>query len=268
MQVTEQEKNVFDLPERLLGQMLFTGWHEGLDEVFFAYVSKGTADEMLVRAYLVTKCFLYFTEDEAVTEDVFAYLEQMIMSRDVANGMPNVCLMALSKHYSTKESLSERQKEICREMVAELYRQDYVFAYYQKLSEMIALPGGISGKLIIEYRGKKNSRIKLRMRVSACGEEVTEELIPHVYEGYYVKAVTVFVGETVDYEIYDSEKGDAPVKSGRIMKSCVINKEDKSRESQLNQILAELSGDRDDLYRCLEQYGAEDTLSKQLFTIR
>ena len=45
--------------------------------------------------------------------------------------------MALSKHYSTKENLSERQKEICREMVAELYRQDYLFAYYQKLSERV-----------------------------------------------------------------------------------------------------------------------------------
>ena len=89
-----------------------------------------------------------------------------------------------------------------------------------------------------------------------------------LFRSYYVKAVTVFVGETVDYEIYDSEKGDAPVKSGRIIKNGVIDKEDKSRESQLNQILAEISGDRDVLYRSLEQYGAEDTLSKQLFTIR
>ncbi len=266
--VAAQEKNVFDLPERLLGQMLFAGWHDGLNEVFFAYVGKGTADEMLVRAYLVTKCFLYFTEDEAVAEDVFAYLEQLIMSRDVANGMPNVCLMALSKHYSTKETLSDRQKELCKEIVEELYRQNYLFAYYQKLAEVISLPGGVSGKLLIEYRGKKNSRIRLRMRISSCGEEVTEELIPHIYEGYYVKAVTVFVGETVDYEIYDSEKGDAPVKSGRIMKSCVIDKEDGSRESQLNQILAAISGDRGALGDCLERYGAEDTLSRQLFTIR
>ncbi len=263
-----QERNVFDLPERLLGQMLFAGWYQGLDEVFFAYVGRGVADEMLVRAYLVTKCFLYFTADEAVTEDVFAYLEQLIMSREVGNGMPNVCLMALSKHYSMKDALSDRQKELCKEMIDELYRQNYLFAYYQKLADFVSLPGGLSGKLIIEYRGKKNSRIRMRMGISSCGEEITEELLPHIYEGYYVKAVTVFVGETVDYEIYDNERGDAPVKSGRITRSSVVNEADGNRESQLNQILTVISGDREKLGCCLERYGAEDTLSRQLFTVR
>lgn len=266
--MTAQERGVYDLPERLLGQMLFSRYDKGLDEVFFAYANGNTADETLVRAYLVTKCFLYFTVDEPVTEEVFAYLEQLIMSRDVGNGMPNVCLMALSRYYSTKEDLSARQTELCEAMVLELYRQGYIFEYYQKLARIVQLPGGLATKLIIEYRGGKNSRIRLRMRISSRGEEVTEELIPHVYEGYYVKAVTVFVGETVDYEIYDSEKGDAPVKNGRVIKSAVINEEDGSRESQLNQILAAMTGDREKLGRLLERYGAEDTLSRQLFTIR
>ena len=266
--MASQERGAYDLPERLLGQMLFSRYDKGLDEVFFAYANGNTANETLVRAYLVTKCFLYFTADEPVTEDVFAYLEQLIMSREVSNGMPNVCLMALSKYYSTKEDLSVRQTELCEAMVLELYRHGYIFEYYQKLAHLIQLPAGLATKLIIEYRGSKNSRIKLRMRISARGEEVTEELIPHIYEGYYVKAVTVFVGETVEYDIFDSEKGDAPVKNGRVIKSSVINDEDGSRESQLNQILVAMTDDREKLGRLLERYGAEDTLSKQLFTIR
>ena len=121
---------------------------------------------------------------------------------------------------------------------------------------------------MIEYRGSKNSHVKLCMRISSRSEEKIEEMIPHMYEGYFVKAATAFVGETVDYEIYDSEKGDAPAKTGRMTKSCLVNEDDGSRGSQLNQILMEMSGDRETLRRKLERYGAEDTLAKQLFTIR
>ena len=261
-------RNIYDLSERLLGQMLFSGWSENLDEVFFAYAGGNVADEILVRAYLVKKSFLYFTEDVPVTGEVFAYLENLIMSREVSNGMPNVCLMALTKYYSTLDDLSGRQIELCREMVNELYRQGLMFAYYQNLARFIRLPGNLAGKLMIEYRGSKNSHVKLCMRISSRSEEKIEEMIPHMYEGYFVKAATVFVGETVDYEIYDSEKGDAPAKTGRMTKSCLVNEDDGSRGSQLNQILMEMSGDRETLRRKLERYGAEDTLAKQLFTIR
>ncbi|MBQ8814831.1 MAG: hypothetical protein IJZ85_10110 [Lachnospiraceae bacterium] len=264
----EHECNVYDLPERLLGQMLFSGWSENLDEVFFDYAEGNVADEVLVRAYLVTKSFLYFTADVPVMADVFAYLEKLIGSREVHNGMPNVCLMALTKYYSTLDDLNGKQIELCREMVNELYRQGLMFAYYQNLARFIRLPGSLSGKLIIEYRGSKQSSVKLCMRISARDEEKIEEMVPHMYEGYFVKAATVFVGETVDYEIYDSEKGDAPVKSGRMTKSCLVNEDDGSRGSQLNQILVELNGDRETLRRKLERYGAEDTLARQLFTIR
>ena len=261
-------RNIYDLSERLLGQMLFSGWSENLDEVFFAYAGGNVADEILVRAYLVKKSFLYFTEDVPVTGEVFAYLENLIMSREVSNGMPNVCLMALTKYYSTLDDLSGRQIELCREMVNELYRQGLMFAYYQNLARFIRLPGNLAGKLMIEYRGSKNSHVKLCMRISSRSEEKIEEMIPHMYEGYFVKAATAFVGETVDYEIYDSEKGDAPAKTGRMTKSCLVNEDDGSRGSQLNQILMEMSGDRETLRRKLERYGAEDTLAKQLFTIR
>jgi hypothetical protein len=121
---------------------------------------------------------------------------------------------------------------------------------------------------MIEYRGSKQSHVRVNMRISSRDEERIEETIPHMYEGYFVKTATVFVGETVDYEIYDSEKGDLPVKSGRMTKSCLVNEDDGSRGSQINQILVELSGDREVLRRKLERYGAEDTLSRQLFTIR
>ena len=264
----ERECNLYDLPERLLGQMLFSGWSEQLDEVFFDYAAGNMADEVLVRAYLVKKSFLYFTADEPIMADVFEYLEKLIYSREVHNGMPNVCLMALSKYYSTLEDLTGKQIELCREIVGELYRQGLMFAYYQNLARFIRLPGGLSGKLMIEYRGSKQSRVTVNMRISSRDEERIEETIPHMYEGYFVKTATVFVGETVDYEIYDSEKGDLPVKSGRMTKSCLVNEDDGSRGSQINQILVELSGDREVLRRKLERYGAEDTLSRQLFTIR
>ena len=48
---------LYDMPERLLGQMLFDGSYSHLDRVFRLYIEGKSVDESLVRAYLVVDVY-------------------------------------------------------------------------------------------------------------------------------------------------------------------------------------------------------------------
>ena len=89
-----------DLPERLLAQMLFGGWREGIDEVFAAYEDSGAVDDTLFRAYLVQKCRDFFAADVAAERHVFECVEKLLRE----SWLPFICRIAPSavlSHFSS-----------------------------------------------------------------------------------------------------------------------------------------------------------------------
>ena len=75
MQGLRLRVETYDLEERLVAQMLFTGNTAKLDRVFELYASRKKTGEIVVRAYFTVKSVEYFLENRPTDDKVFAFLE-------------------------------------------------------------------------------------------------------------------------------------------------------------------------------------------------
>ena len=262
----EVQAGTYDLEERLLGQMLFAGTEENLDDTFRAYASRPTCDETLVTAYLVVKSYRCFLGKIPIGDDLSQYMKNVLRRRGNVEFLPAVCLMALSWNDSLQTTLSGDDCELLAGMVDSLYHRNYVFAYFKNLARFIRLPDELGDKVIVEYRGERNGRIQIRTRIAPGGEVQPAHTMPHIYEGVFVQLATVFYGETLEYEIIDLnqdgkvvEKSTAPGgQEGRFGKT--------SRIAMMNRILQCLKTDNaEELRNSLLDYGAMDELVKDVF---
>lgn len=64
IQGVREHVETYDLEERLLGQMLFTGCCDQMDSVFELYMKRKTTKEMVVKAYFTQKSVQYFLEEK------------------------------------------------------------------------------------------------------------------------------------------------------------------------------------------------------------
>ncbi len=257
--------SLYDLPERLLGQMLFDGTFSHLDRVFRCYIGGRSVDESLVRAYLVVKSSRYFEGSEPYDRDVLNYIEIQMEKSDGGRAMPEICMLALTKYYSTAAGLSDRQVELCQTLTDELYRKRIVFGYYKALGRFIDLPKEFLGKTVIEYHGRKDQNLWIHQKLLPDGGDVVVETMPHMFGGYFVKLVSLFYGESLEYEIYDDGGSGEPVARGTALYAGGEGRGLGSRAGELDAVLrAQASGD-EGLKDRMERYAVRDELTEKLF---
>ena len=253
---------VYDMPERLLGQMLFDGVYCHLDEVFRLYIEGKTVDESLVKAYLVVKSSRYFEEDERPDEDIFSYIEAQM--KDSAGGLPEICMLALVKYYSCLDRLTDSQVRLCQEMVDGLYQKRIIFGFYQKLAGVITLPRELQGKTVIEYHRKRRQSVWIHQRLLPDGGETVVENIPHMFDGYFVKLVSLFYGETLEYEIYDDSNSEKPVMKGTVSYSRQQGTAG-NRAGQLDELLRMREAEPEGFREKMTDYAVRDEMTEKLF---
>ena len=262
----EVQAGTYDLEERLLGQMLFAGTRENLDETFQAYASRPTCDETLVTAYLVVKSYRCFLEQDPMTEDLSRYMKNVLRRRNDVNYLPPVCLMALSWNDSRQTTLSGDDCALLSEMLDSLYHKNYIYAYFRECSRFVRLPDELADKVIVEYRGEKNGRIQIRTRIAPGGEVAPAHTMPHIYEGIFVQLSTVFYGETLEYEIIDLNQDGRVVEKNTVGAGQENRYGKMSRIAMMNRILQGMKGDSpDELRNALLDYGTMDELVKDVF---
>ncbi|MCI8466281.1 MAG: hypothetical protein HFI63_10610 [Lachnospiraceae bacterium] len=254
---------LYDMPERLLAQMLFDGIRNHLDRVFSCYIKGKSVDESLVRAYLVVKSSRYFEESEPFDRDVIGYIEVQAEQYEVRDNLPEICMLALTKYYSMAERLTEKQAALCQSIIDELFAKKIVFGYYKYLGRFIELPRDLMGKTAIEYQGRRNQSVWIHQRLLPGDGEVVVETMPHMFGGYFVKLVSLFYGETMEYEIYDG--GDEPVMQGTAVYSGDGTAPPGSRVGRLDGILRVQAFDDDTLKKRMEAYAVRDEMTERLF---
>ncbi|MBR5474244.1 MAG: hypothetical protein IKU83_02420, partial [Lachnospiraceae bacterium] len=261
-----QHVRTYDLSERLLGQMLFSGYEKTLDSAFSAYIDQESCDEQIVNAYLVVKCYRYFLEEEEMGAELVGYMHKRAMEVPDMTYLPLICLMALTKYDSRQMDLTEEECVLCQKMLDELYRKNYVFAYYCDLGRFARLPEELNDKMILEYHGGKAARLQIRTRVLPAEEPSEPETMPHMYEGIFVKLVPLFYGETLEYAIYDLKRGADPVKQDTLTFTQTEEAKPKSRVAMINRILRAAEGkDEETIREAMLEYGTKDGLVQELF---
>ena len=269
VQAVREHTETYDMEERLLAQLLFTGSDKHLDTVFDLYVGRKKTSDAIVKAYFTIRCVDYFLKGQTPGDRVFAYLEGAINGSPEIRKLPEIYLMAMTKYYAGLPSLEKEQQQVCRRCMAVLLDQGMVFAYFKDLAPYVDLPGELLDKEIVEYRGTPEGRPMLMVRVLPDEEEFHEEELKPVYKGIYVRQKLLFEGEVMEYTISEYENGE-PVEraNGRISCREAAAGDRGNRFSALNTMgLCLAMKDDQRLKEAMLRYVTESQAAKELFPL-
>ncbi len=214
LKADQQHVETYDLAERLLCQMLFTGWREGLDDVFEIYRQGGPMDEVLLKAYTMQKSYDFFVRDVVAESQIFVRLEQMCLEEK----LPFIGRMALCRYLSYSKERTAEQTQLCVEIIRDCSEKNLYFDFFDAFSAETAYPAALKGRTIVSCRAAAGEVVRIRYRVLPDDQEYAMEIMPHMYEGYHSKCFTVFYGEQIQYEIYcENAEGWYKVNEGTIL---------------------------------------------------
>ena len=267
IQGVREHVETYDLEERLLGQMLFTGCCDQMDSVFELYMKRKTTKEMVVKAYFTQKSVQYFLEEKDMDQRVFEYLKQAVGNTFDKDRMPTIYLLALTRYFSTLDKVEAGDVELLKTMTSLLLEEGLVFPYTRELSKHISVPEDIMDKAMVEYRGRKDAHPELQVRILPEETGFHSEDIRRVYQGIFVKQKVLFEGEIMEYRIYDYLDGHRRLAAeGQVECDHKLEGKENSRFACLNEMGAAIK-DRDDsrLLNAMEDYLKKSAALGRLF---
>ena len=219
--------NDFDFLKKILILMLSTGYEKSLDEVFLYYINYNDRDERIIKAYLTYKSSKYFLEDGDISDNVISVLSSYLMNHinDFEN-VPLIYLLSITKYISNIKILYQNDlRRILTKAMDILLTKNLVFAYYKKLNVHYKMPISILNKEYIEYHADHDIVPIASISISDNYEKKEVEL-SKMYKNIYIKKITVYKNEILNYEIYSKDDPSQKVlKSGSITYDDSLEKE-------------------------------------------
>ncbi|MDO4788612.1 MAG: DUF5717 family protein [Johnsonella sp.] len=259
----------YDLEERLIAQMLFSGNTQYLDQSFAWYVSRKKTNELIVRAYFTLKSEEFFMQDKELPQRVFEYLENAITNASETARIPTIYKLAATKYYADMSDIEEEKKTLLGAMINDLIDKGFIFPYYKKLSKWIALPQDIKDKEMVVYYGNKFSLPRLRSRILPYENEFKPDDMRRIYMNIFIKEKLLFGGDIWEYEIYEEdEEGRESIRaSGSLKHGIESSLNAQSRFENLNR-LDILSVDKSQgLQEKLEDYIVKNEIAAKFFDL-
>ncbi len=236
-QAVRERVEVYDLPERLLAQQLFTGETDRMDPVFDWYVAGKKTGENLVKAYFTMKSSEYFLKGQPAKDRVFEYLEGAVQGIKDLDKVPTVYLLALSRYYSTLSLLEGDRQKLCAAIVEQLLAEERVFSWFKDLGKWVPMPDSVMEQVIVEYQGSRDEKPALQVRILPEEEEYHWEEMRRVYSGIFVRQKVLFEGEILEYRVYEKQEEKLTlVREGSVSWEPDGEKQEGSRFSALNEM--------------------------------
>lgn len=200
----EFELNVFDLEERLLSQMLFTGeFSDKAFQIFQDYHHLG-GKGIVSRAYMTWLAYEDFVLGEMVPEKIYSYIEQGIAWEE---NLADVCGLAYLKHLSLQPQLSEHQRIRAEQMTMGYIQRRLRFGFMKELLAQLGKPQLLEDKTFVEYRTNPARKVVIHYVVETPREKqcsyVAERLYPTEI-GVFVKEFTLFYGERLTWFVTET----------------------------------------------------------------
>lgn len=263
------ELEVNDLCERILLQILFTGFYIGeKNEMFYSYVKRG-AKRSVELAYLSHEAYDYFVKGHVMDEKIFPYYTRLFYRGEELH---DVCRLAYLKYYASSiRTQGEEVLQLARRFLEEFMSAGMHFPFFK---EYIGIVGGVeflADKTMIEYHASPGSRVTLHYVIekgSEGGEYVTEPMI-NMYEGIFVRSFVLFFGETLQYYITEeNESGEQLTESATISKNDTDNEERESGYRLLNDlVVAGTLQDYSTYHSLYEEYEHRKFMAERLFPL-
>lgn len=263
----KEHVEVYDLPERLLAQMMFTGETAKMDQVFDWYVSGKKTSDQVIKAYFTMKSSDYFLRNKATGPQVFAYLESAVLGASAKYRIPTIYLLALTKYYSTLKELDEERRNLCTAMVELLLEEGRSFSWFYDLGRLIPMPESVMDKATVEYHGGIGGEPELEVRILPEDEAWKPEELKKVYPGIYVHQKVLFSGETLEYRVWERKQEERILsEEGSLSSRPVMAGEECSRFAMLNRMSqAAADGDEAALKHNMRKYVTDSAMMEELF---
>lgn len=265
------EIDTYNLCERILVQMLYTGSFIGERmEIFRKYVSGG-AKAPIESAFLSRCSCDYFIGDKVIDEFIFTAAVRMYGRGEKLH---KVCKLALLKYYAgNKEGITAGILTAIKMFLYEMLEDNIYFPFYKEYVKEIPAMEQFMDKTMIEYKASPGSRAVIHYMIERgqyTESEYRTEEMRDMYGGVCVKAFVLFFGEKLQYYITEEAEGKEQLTvSDSVSKSDILQETDESRFNMINDIVvAKTLQDYSTADCLLEEYYRKEYMISQIFHLR
>ncbi len=263
--------NTYEICERMLEQMLYTGAHVGDKIEIFRTYNKGMGNEELRMAFLSQCCYDYAVKEQ-ITDPYIFWGVMQLYQKEVF--MHRVCKMAFLQYYAeNRHEQDDRIRQTCCAFLRDLLAERIVLPLYKDYQGFIPQMDEYQDKTLIEYRAAPGCRAMIHYMIQDEGspesEYCTEEM-RDMFAGICVKEFVLFFGERLQYYITEeSGNSSQPTRSNSITASEIEPEDFESRFTVLNDIMiGKTLHDYDTVNDLLQQYYRQDFVVENLFRLR
>ena len=260
----------FELEERILVQMMFTGTQ--LDNHFDIYLSYNQREprENIKKAYLTYMSREAFVKNKELDIRFYFLLEEELQNHQ---NYAEVCILAYLKYLSKKQSLSVKQKNVSAVYLKDLFAKKCYYGFMQEFGRVIPEALVLEDKLFVEYHAPVTSEVILHYILEKKDEENYRYTALRMYPtcgGVYSKAFTMFEGEKITYFITEKKEDGSEVSTPSVTKEKELSILDSStkygRINSMRQL--EATGSNQQLAAEILECRFLEMATEQLFTIK
>ena len=196
----------------------------------------------------------YLYENDTRDTDFFKYIENDLMQREPFS---TPTIVAYLKYMSDKDISGKRRLRMIEVHLKARVGRSIMLEEFKGFGRYFKLPGTLSNSVIITRFG---SNAKVTYDIFEKDKTVhKEEQMAEIFEGCFAKYITLFFGESAEYQV----NGSRPV---QVSYDDLTIIDDESRYSELNNIIRmKETGNMVALNLAAKEYFVKDKLMERLF---
>lgn len=263
--------NCYEISERILAQMLYSGAFVGEKmEIFRYYLSQGAKPE--VEETMLAQCaYDYFVQEKVTEKDVFVQIRRVYARGE---SVSKVSKLAYLKYCA--ENPDEKEvpfDEMAESFLRELMNSGVRLEFFKQFKSCKWAQQKLADKSIIEYHTIPGSKVIIHyvvLRENGESEKYVAEPMQNVCGGVFFKEFILFFGESLQYYITEEKNGEEQLtESGTLQKSDIGREEDGSKFGMINDIVISKNlQDFDTMDNLLEEYYRREFLGSKLFVLK
>ena len=261
----------YDLGERILVQMLYSGAHVGEKvDIFRRYISGGAKSRVEI-AFLAQYSYEYFVKDKLTDSFVMEDMQRVIERKEE---LPFVCKLAYTKYYAeNKKLVNETVSYWLLLFLREITESGKYFPYFKEYADNIVLMRQYADKTMVEYHVKDGAKAVIHYLIERDGQEDGEyekEEMQDMFGGICVKQFILFFGESLQYYITENEgQHEQLTESGTISRNETGLEQKENRYQLINDIATGRNlHDYDTMEALLSEYFECDYMVREFFRIK
>lgn len=260
-----------DFSERVLIQMLFSGYFVGEQAVIFEEYVHNYPDRQVEEAYLAKNSYEYFVHNRLIQKEVLVEIRHL---HEEGSEVQRICKLAYLKYYA------ENQEEILREdsrtigdFLDTLLQEGMRLGCFLELKQYCSNAMALADKTIIEYHtapGRSPRIHYLILKENGDAGDYLTETMDAVMDGVYCKEFVLFFGESLQYYIMEENGGEEKLtQSGTRQRIENQEMETAGRYGMINDIVISKSlQDYNTFDSLLEEYYKREFYNQELFKLR